>query len=76
MISGFKCRSFFSADVFAPDRDKHDFILKLLDTRFATKKKKNARFQIIRAGELFSRKGRFLGAFYSSSVKLIKVPRQ
>ena len=75
MISGFKFRSFFSADVFAPDIDKHNFILKLLDTRFATKKK-NARFQIITAGELFSRKGRFLGAFYSSSVKLIKAPRQ
>lgn len=43
MISGFKFRSFFSADVFAPDRDKHDFILKLLDTRFATKKKKKMR---------------------------------
>ena len=40
MISGFKFRSFFSADVFAPDIDKHNFILKLLDTRFATKKKK------------------------------------
>lgn len=42
MISGFKFRSFFSADVFAPDIDKHNFILKLLDTRFATKKKMRA----------------------------------